>query len=100
MIRLSTAAALLLLAACSPPSRSYAPGVEQTFMRACESQSTVRGLCACAWDKIETNIAPSDFAALETMPGPQREASPVKQQIDGFTRACIAQLQREPQPTP
>ena len=92
--------ALVLLAACSPPARTYQPGVETNFMRACESQSTIPGLCACAWNKIEANIAPDDFAALERLPGPEREASPVKRQIDGYTRACIAELQREPRPAP
>lgn len=99
-MRVLFVAAFLIVSACSPPPRGYQPGVQANFMRACESQSTVRGLCACAWGKIEANVAPADFAALETMSGPQRDASPVKQQIDGYTRACLADLQREPQPAP
>lgn len=100
MIRVSLIAALLALAACGQSARGYEPGVQANFMRACESQSTIPGLCACAWDKIETNVAPRDFAALEGLPGPQRDASPLKHQIDGYAQACRTQLQGEPQPTP
>jgi hypothetical protein len=100
LIRVSLIAALLALAACGQSSRGYEPGVETNFMHACESQSTIPGLCACAWDKIEANVAPRDFAALERMSGPEREASPVKRQLDGYAQVCRAQLQQEPQPAP
>lgn len=100
MIRVSLIAALLALAACSPPPRSYAPGVQTNFMRACESRSAVPGFCACVWTKIEANIAPNDFAALETLSEQQRQANPIMQQMAGYQRECIAEAQREPQPAP
>lgn len=99
MIRLALLTALCALAACSQPARTYAPGVEANFMRACESRSAMQGFCACVWDKIATNIAPADFAALEQLPGPERAANPVMQQIVGYQHACVA-AQGEPQPAP
>lgn len=92
--------ALLALAACSRPATTYAPGVEMNFMRACEPRSTISGLCACVWDKIETEVTPADFTALERLPGPQREAHPLKRQIDGYAMACGTELSREPAPSP
>lgn len=62
------------------------------FMRACEAQSTVPGLCACTWDKIEAEVPASDFQALELLPGPERLAHPLSQQISGYALACGAQL--------
>lgn len=100
MIRLVVVSTLFGLAACSPPARTYAPGVEQNFTRACESRSAAPGFCTCVWDKIEANVAPDDFAALEQMAGPEREASPLMHQLQGYQTACLAAVQREPQPAP
>ncbi len=100
-MRLAAATVVALtLAACSQPSSSpYPPGVEMNFMRACEAQSTVPGLCQCTWDKIEVGVPPADFTALERLPGPEREAHPLKQQIDGYALACASELSREQAPT-
>jgi hypothetical protein len=100
LTRFSLIAALCALAACSQPTRSYAPGVEANFMRACESRSAVQGFCACVWTKIQTNITPADFAALEQLSEPQRQANPVMQRMAGYQRECIAETRREPQTAP
>lgn len=101
MIKCMVLAALLTLAARGQSGRGYPPGVEANFMRACESQSSVRGLCTCAWGQIEAHVRPSDFAALERLSETERNRSPVKQQIDAYTRTCLAQLQpAEPASTP
>jgi hypothetical protein len=93
---------LFALAACGQPAAppTYPPTTEINFMRACEAHSTVPGLCACVWDKIEANVPPADFTALEAMPGAEREAHPLKRQIDGYALSCGAELSREPAPAP
>ena len=60
----------------------------------------VQGLCACIWDKIEAEVPPNDFAALERLPGPEREAHPLMAQINEYSFACARQLETEPAPTP
>lgn len=93
--------AALALVSCAPPTPAgYPPGVEQNFMRACEAQSAVAGLCACTWDRIEAVVAPADFAALERLPGPERAAHPLAQQIEGYALACAAQIGDETAPAP
>ncbi len=103
-MRFVFALAALVLAACTPPSNEYPPGMEMNFMRACEAASQIEGLCACTWDQIEANISPSDFAALDQMPGPERAAHPLTRQIEGYAMACHAQSQTpaatEPAATP
>lgn len=69
-------------------------------MRACEAQSAVSGLCQCTWDKIEAEVPPDEFAALDRLPGPQRNAHPLMQQIEGYSLACASELSREPSPAP
>jgi hypothetical protein len=49
-------------------------------------------LCSCTWDKIEAEISPNDFSALERMPGPQRQAHPLTAQINGYVETCNASL--------
>lgn len=96
-MRLVVALAVLALAACSPPTSSgYPPDIEMNFMRACEAQSTVPGLCACTWDKIKAEVPVSDFQALELLPGPERLAHPLSGQISGYALACSAQLTQQP----
>ncbi|HYD87059.1 MAG TPA: hypothetical protein VEA80_06270 [Vitreimonas sp.] len=95
--------AFLAFAACSPAQRGYPPGVEQGFMQACERQSGVPGLCACTWDRIEAEIDPNDFAALERLPGPERDAHPLMRRIVDMRSACHASLTPAPagqEPTP
>jgi hypothetical protein len=86
-------AVLFAAAACTPaPSRAYAPAVEENFMRACEAASTVPGLCACTWARIEAEVPPADFAALEALPGPQRQAHALARQIESYALACNPEL--------
>ncbi len=92
--------AALALAACGQRPQGYAPDVEMNFMRACEMQSGIPGQCACVWAKIEAEIPPNEFAALEQLPGPQREAHPLMQQISGYSFACASQVQGEQSPAP
>jgi hypothetical protein len=95
-MRLVLALAAFALAACSPRSGEYPPDIEMNFMRACEAQSQVPGLCACTWDKIEAEVPVSDFQALELLPGPERLAHPLSTQISGYALACSAQLGEQP----
>ena len=100
-MRLEIAFALLVLAACSPPTAqtAFAPGVEQNFMRACEAQSTVPGLCGCTWDRIEAGISPSDFAAVEALPGLERQGHPLTAQIESYALACGADVATDDEPS-
>ena len=95
--------ALAAAVACSPP-RTYPAAIQHSFMQACEARSAVPGLCACTWEQIEANVAPSDFIALENMPEAERLASPVSRQIEGYAMACASRLPpppiAEPTPTP
>lgn len=92
-MRFAVLAGGLLLAACGQPQQAGWPaGAEMNFMRACEARSTVAGLCGCTWEQIEANIDPADFVALERLPGPEREAHALTQQISGYAEACHAQL--------
>jgi hypothetical protein len=94
----------LVAAACSRPAPTYGPEVEFNFMRACEERSQLPGLCACIWEKVEAEVDPNDFVALEQLPGPAREAHPLTAQINGYAAACYAQLSTpapaEPAPAP
>lgn len=83
---------LLALASCGQSSTGYPPQYEVNFMRACESRSTVTGLCGCTWDKIEAGVTVAEFTALEAMPAAQRETSPVKQRIEGYAMECAREL--------
>jgi hypothetical protein len=96
-MRLVLALAVFALAACSPPSTGFRPGVEMTFMRACEAQPNVPdGVCACTWERVEAEVDPNDFDALEQLPGPQRDAHPIMRQIQGYSTACALQRVGEP----
>jgi hypothetical protein len=94
------AVAGLALAACGQRAGGYPPGYELEFMRACEAQSAVPGLCQCTWDKIEAEVPADEFAALDQLPGQQREEHPLMQQIAGYTYACATQLSGEQSPAP
>jgi hypothetical protein len=83
---------VLLAAACGRPATGYPAAYELNFMQACEARSTVPGLCACTWDKIEAEVAPADFAALERLPAAERETHPLKRQIDDYALACAREL--------
>jgi len=95
---LALALAVLALAGCGPPAGGYPPAYELNFMNACEARSSIPGLCSCIWEKIETEVAPADFAALERLPAAEREAHPLKLQIDEYALACGRELSAEDAP--
>ena len=82
---------MLGLAACAPPApASYPPQVEANFMRGCENRGATQSYCSCVWEKVEAQISPRDFEALERMPAAQRETHPLTRQIAGFAMECQA----------
>ncbi|MGQ0532625.1 MAG: hypothetical protein ACT4OF_08040 [Caulobacteraceae bacterium] len=87
---------LLALAACNPQPASYPLDYERNFTMACEAQGSSNALCSCVWDRIEADISPGDFAALERLPGPEREAHPLTAQINGYVEACNVTLTAPP----
>jgi hypothetical protein len=97
-MRLVALVSLLALAACKPQPATYAPDVARNFAMACEAQGSTTALCDCVWDRIEADVPPGDFAALERLPGPEREAHPLTAQINGYVEACNVNL--EPPVTP
>jgi hypothetical protein len=99
-MRLAAILLILALAACGQREAGFAPGTEMNFMRACEARSETPGLCGCIWDRIEAEVPPDDFNALERLPGPEREAHPLTEQINGYAFACVSELTTEPAATP
>jgi len=91
-MRVLASLGLLALAACNPQPAAYPPDFERNFVMACEAQGSSNALCGCTWERIEANISPSDFQALERMPGPQRESHPLTAQINGYVEACAVNL--------
>lgn len=100
-MRFMSAIVVFVLAACSPPpvETTYAPGVEQNFMRACEAESVVPGLCGCTWDRIEAGVAPADFAALERLSAAERQSHPLTARIEGYALACGADAAADAEPS-
>lgn len=92
-MRLLATLSLFALAACNAQPAAYGPDVERNFMMACEAQGSSNALCGCTWDRIEADISPGDFAALERLPGPQRESHPLTAQINGYVEACAVSLE-------
>lgn len=86
------------LGGCGRPATGYPASYELNFMQACEARSTVPGLCACTWARIEAEVPPADFTALERLPAAERETHPLKRQIDGYALACARELSREAAP--
>lgn len=99
-MRVAMALAALVLAGCGQAAREYPADFEFNFMRACQAQGAAAALCTCAWDRIEANVPPAEFSALEALPGPQREAHPLTAQINGYVLACAGDLSTEPAPPP
>jgi hypothetical protein len=97
-MRLHVLVSLLAMAACTQQPATYAPDVERNFMVACEAQGSSNALCSCTWDKIEAEVPPGDFAALERMPGPEREGHPLTAQINGYVETCNASLTPQVEP--
>jgi hypothetical protein len=96
---------ILCLGACERRAARYPPGYETNFMTACEAQAgALPERCACIWDRIEADIAPDDFRALELLPGPERQTHPLMRQIEGYRQACLAafpgETRVEPPPAP
>lgn len=80
----------LALSACGRPDAGFPPQYELNFMRACEAQHPVTGVCACTWAKIESEISRADFDALERLSAAERPTAPLQQQIQGYALACAA----------
>lgn len=98
-------AAMAGLAACGPQQpQTYSADYERNFMTSCEAQGSSSALCGCTWDRIEAEVSPADFNALERLPGPEREAHPLSARIEQYVMACAAQLapapDGEPAPAP
>jgi predicted small lipoprotein YifL len=88
------AAAAATLAACGQSApETYPPQFVLNFMRACQAQGPSQQFCACTWEKVETAVAPADFAAFERLPVTEQATHPVQQQIERFALECAAQLQ-------
>ncbi len=79
---------MLALAACNPQPVVYTPVSERNFVTACEAGASSRAVCDCVWDRIESEISASDFAALERLPQDRRDAHPLMTQINGYMEAC------------
>jgi hypothetical protein len=95
-MRLLIGLAFIALGACTPRPATYPPDYERNFVTACEAQGSTNALCACVWDRIEADISPGDFAALERLPGPEREAHALTAQINGYVEACNVSLSPPP----
>lgn len=91
-MRLTLALAVFVLAGCGQAAREYPADFEFNFMNACQAQGAAAALCTCAWDRIEANVPPAEFSALEQLPGPAREAHPLTEQINGYVMACAGEL--------
>jgi hypothetical protein len=83
---------VLAVAACNQQAASYPPEYEPNFMTACEAQGSSNALCGCVWNRIETEISPGDFAALERLPAANRDAHPLTAQINGYVEACNVEI--------
>lgn len=98
-------AALFTLAACgqSQPA-GYPPQIEMNFRNSCDAQSPPAGVCRCVWERIEAEVPPEDFIALERLPVNERLAHPLTEQINNFALACTPEpalpAGGEPQPAP
>jgi len=81
---------MLALAACTAQPATYAPDVERNFTAACQARAAASSseVCGCVWDRIEAEISPSDFLALERLPAAEREAHALTAQINGYIEAC------------
>lgn len=89
--------ALAALAACErQDARAYPPQYELNFMRACEAQGPVEGLCACTWEKIEREIPPDQFAAFERLPANEQATHPLRDQIERDALECRQQSEAAP----
>lgn len=91
-MRLLVLVSLFAFAACTPQPASYSPDIARNFTTACEAQGSSSALCGCVWDRIEAEISPGDFVALERLPGPERESHALTAQISGYVEACNASL--------
>jgi hypothetical protein len=98
---------LVGLGACNQQPAVYPPHYKLNFMNACDPQNSANPLCACIWDRIEANVRPGDFAALEQLPEQEREAHPLMAQIRGYRETCNVELEppaspggEEPVPAP
>jgi len=86
----------LLLAACTPAPApapaTYTADFERNFVTRCEAEGSSAALCNCTWERIEAEVAPEDFTALERLPAVERDTHPLLAQIGGYRDACAASL--------
>ena len=84
----------LALAACTPAPApapaTYTADFERNFVTRCEAEGSSAALCSCTWERIEAEVAPEDFTALERLPAVERDAHPLLAQINGYVEACNA----------
>jgi len=103
-MRLLAALSISALAACTPPPApapvTYTADFERNFVARCEAEGASAALCNCTWDRIETEIPPGDFTALESLPAVERDAHPLLAQINGYRAACQASLAPPPEQVP
>lgn len=95
--------ALLWSMNSTPRHVGYPPQTEVTFKSHCEASEASpaqQAYCACTWEKIEAEIDPNSFAALEQLPTSEREAHPLMQQIRGYMLACRGTPPVEQPPAP
>jgi hypothetical protein len=92
-MRMTVLAAFAVLAACGRPAdATYPPQYELNFMRACLAQAPPQGMCPCIWDKIESDVAPADFAAFDRLSPAEQQSHPLQQQIERYALDCAADL--------
>ncbi|MGD9981757.1 MAG: hypothetical protein AB7H66_02995 [Hyphomonadaceae bacterium] len=97
-MRLLALVSLLALGACNPRPVVYPPGVELTFVNSCQAQGSSAELCGCVWERVEAEVPADDFAALERLPLPEREAHPLMAQIRGYRETCSVAINPPPAP--
>jgi hypothetical protein len=89
------------LGACGQQdAATYPPQYELNFMRACQAQAPNHAVCSCSWEKIESEIAPADFAAFERLPANEQASHPLYAQIERHALECRDQPEAAPEDPP
>jgi hypothetical protein len=89
-MRVAVLSVLVALSGCGRAAQEYPPQYQLNFMRACEAQHPVAGVCACTWAKIEAGVSRADFDALERLSAAERPAAPSQREIQGYALVCAA----------
>ncbi|MGD9815568.1 MAG: hypothetical protein AB7Q23_16940 [Hyphomonadaceae bacterium] len=88
-MRFLVAAALALAgAACQPPG--YSDADREGYMSSCVASGGTEALCACAWDKIRTNIPRRQLEAFGNLPETDIAGHPITAQIAEYAEQCRA----------